>query len=202
MRKKPVQRRSRMMVDSIIEATGKLIASEGLDAVTTNRVAEMAGISNGSLYQYFHDRNDLVEALLEKVSTDTMKMFSQGLGVVEAQNVDVREMSKIALTLGLAFLRSNELYPELIRNWHRLPVHRLFDPIEQYFINAGRAFLLQHADRYSSTKLQTKLYVLINSTIFTMIRFLSEDNPLLKEADVIECLAETVAAALESEAKS
>lgn len=66
MRKKPVQRRSRLMVDSIIEATARIVAEEGLDALTTNRVAERAGISNGSLYQYFHDRNDLIEALLEK----------------------------------------------------------------------------------------------------------------------------------------
>lgn len=196
MRKKPVQRRSRLMVDSIIEATARIVAEEGLDALTTNRVAERAGISNGSLYQYFHDRNDLIEALLEKVSADTTKMFSQGLRQVESSLLDVREMSRIALTLALAFLRSNDLYPELIRNWHRLPVHRLFDPIEQYFINAGRAYLLQHAGRYSASKLQTRLYVLINSTIFTMIRFLSEDNPMLKEADVIECLADNVALAL------
>lgn len=202
MRKKPVQKRSRMMVDSIIEATGKVIAQEGLDAVTTNRVAEIAGISNGSLYQYFHDRNDLIEALLEKVSADTMKMFSQQLRTVESQDVDVRLMSKLALTMGLAFLRSNDLYPELIRNWHRIPVHRLFDPIEQYFLNAGRAYLLQHSDRYSAKKLQTRLYVLINSTIFTMIRFLSEDNPLLKEADIVDCLADTVALALEAETRN
>src|SRR5690606_13246545 len=132
MRKKPVQRRSRLMVDSIIEATARIVAEEGLDALTTNRVAERAGISNGSLYQYFHDRNDLIEALLEKVSADTTRMFSQGMREVDSSLLDVREMSRIALTLALAFLRSNDLYPELIRNWHRLPVHRLFDPIEQY----------------------------------------------------------------------
>ena len=99
-------------------------------------------------------------------------------------------------------MRSNDLYPELIRNWHRIPVHRLFDPIEQYFLNAGRAYLLQHSERYSAKKLQTRLYVLINSTIFTMIRFLSEDNPLLKEADIVDCLADTVALALEAETRN
>lgn len=200
MRKKPLQQRSRLMVDSIIEATGQLIAREGLDAVTTNRVAELAGISNGSLYQYFHDRNDLIEALLEKVSGDAMKMFSQGLGAVETEGKDVQEMSRIALTLALAFLRSNALYPELIRNWHRLPVYRLLDPLEHYFINAGRAYLLEHNEQYSTRKLQTRLYVLINSTIFTMIRFLSEENPMMRESDVIECLAEQVALMLSGSA--
>lgn len=199
MRKKPVQQRSRLMVDSILDATARLIASDGLDAVTTHRVAEIAGISNGSLYQYFHDRDDLIEALLERVSNEAMRAFSSGLGSVPTAEVDVREMSRLALRMALAFMRSNALYPELIRNWHRLPVHRLFDPIEQYFMAVGSAYVLQHAGRYQAGKLQTRLYVVINSTIFTMIRFLGEDNPLLKEEDVIDCLADQVAASLAAE---
>ncbi|HET8705797.1 MAG TPA: TetR/AcrR family transcriptional regulator [Pseudomonadales bacterium] len=192
MKKRPVQQRSRMMVNSIVDAACQLIASEGLDALTTNRVAEMAGISNGSLYQYFYDRADLIEAVLEKVSLDATQMFNRQLSSVETQTIDVRALSKLALMLSLAFLRSNDLYPELIRNWHRLPIHRLFDPIVQYLANLARTYLLQHTDKYSLDHLQTKLYVIINSVIFTMIRFLREDNPLLKEEEIIECLANMV----------
>lgn len=198
MRKKPVQQRSRQMVEAIITATGQVIAEEGLDALTTNRVAEIAGISNGSLYQYFHDRNDLIEALLEKISSDTTRMFTQHLGNTDPQTTDLRSLMKMGLTLGMAFLRSNELYIELVRNWHRLPVHRALDPMEQYFLQMSRLYFLQSVKDYPVEHLQTRLYVLINSTIFTAVRFLSQDNPLLKEADVIDCLAETIALSLEA----
>jgi len=192
MKKKPLQQRSRMMVNSIVDAACQVIAKEGLDALSTNRVAELAGVSNGSLYQYFYDRTDLIEAVLEKVSRDATQMFNQQLSSLETKTIDVRALSKMALMMSLAFLRSNDLYPELIRNWHRLPVHRLFDPIAQYLAHIARSYLLQHADKYSLDHLQTKLYVLINSTIFTMIRYLHEDNPLLKEQEIIDCLANMV----------
>lgn len=201
MRKKPLQQRSRQMVDAIIEATGRLIAEEGLDALTTNRVAELAGISNGSLYQYFHDRSDLIEALLERTSGEVTRMFNQQLGGVDVQTVDIRTLMTLGLRVGLDFLRSNALYLELIRNWHRLPMHRLLDPIEQYFLVTSRLYLLQHFESYPLGSLQTRLYVLINSTIFTMVRFLSQDSSLLKEADVIDCLAETIALSLEAGGK-
>lgn len=192
MKKRPSQQRSRMMVKSIIDAACQVIANEGLDALTTNRVADLAGISNGSFYQYFYDRADLIEAVLEQVSQDANQMFNQNLKSVETNSMDVRTLSKLALTMSLAFLRSNALYPELIRNWHRLPIHRLFDPIAQHLAYISRTYLLEHADEYPLDRLQTKLYVLINSTIFTMIRFLHEDNPLLKEQDIVECLANMV----------
>lgn len=198
MRKRPVQQRSRQMVEAIITATGQVIAEEGLDALTTNRVAEIAGISNGSLYQYFHDRNDLIEALLEKISSDTTRMFTQHLGNTDPQTTDLRSLMKMGLTLGMALLRSNELYIELVRNWHRLPVHRALDPMEQYFLQMSRLYFLQSVKDYPVEHLQTRLYVLINSTIFTAVRFLSQDNPLLKEADVIDCLAETIALSLDA----
>src|SRR5690606_22993838 len=62
-RKRPRQARSKVLYDALIEATQRLLASEGLDAVTTNRVAELAGVSIGSLYQYFPSREALIAAV-------------------------------------------------------------------------------------------------------------------------------------------
>lgn len=202
MRKKPIQQRSRQLVENIIEATGKVIAEEGLDALTTNRVAEMVGISNGSLYQYFHDRADLIEALLEKNSQDIVHMFNQQLKVIDTRVLDVRTLAKIGLNLALTFLRSNALYVELLHNWHRLPMHRVFDPLEQYFLQMSRVYFLEHADSYPLKNLQIKLYVLINSSLFTMLRYLSQENPFMKDAEIVDCLADTIALVLEADMKS
>lgn len=189
------------MVDSIVDAACKIIAEEGLDALTTNRVAELAGVSNGSLYQYFHDRADLIDAVLVRVSQDANAMFNQQLSGIETATVDVKTLSKLTIMMSLHFLRSNELYRELIQNWHRLPIHRLFDPIAQHLAYISRHYLMQHMDQYAMEHLQTKLYVLINSTIFTMIRFLHDANPLLKEQDVVDCLSTMVELVLRKEEK-
>lgn len=62
-RRKPVQRRSQQTVESILDAVIRILKREGIDAITTNRIAEVAGVSIGSLYQYFPDKNAIFLAL-------------------------------------------------------------------------------------------------------------------------------------------
>lgn len=62
-RKQPRQARSRATVEVILDATARILVSHGYAAASTNRIAEVAGISVGSLYQYFPSKEALVTAL-------------------------------------------------------------------------------------------------------------------------------------------
>jgi len=64
-RKKPTQQRSRQTVDAILEAAAQVLVEKGYAASTTNRIASRAGVSIGSLYQYFPNKDSIVMALLE-----------------------------------------------------------------------------------------------------------------------------------------
>jgi len=64
--RRPLQRRSRQMLETILQATTRVLIQEGYTSTTTNRVAEVAGISVGSLYQYFPSKDALVVALLRR----------------------------------------------------------------------------------------------------------------------------------------
>jgi AcrR family transcriptional regulator len=57
---RPRQRRAQETIDIIVRATAHILSREGIDRVTTNRVAEKAGVSIGSLYQYFPNKEALV----------------------------------------------------------------------------------------------------------------------------------------------
>lgn len=63
-KKLPVQARARATVDAILDATAQLLAREGYEAVSTNRVADLAGVSIGSLYEYFPNKQSIVAATL------------------------------------------------------------------------------------------------------------------------------------------
>ncbi|NTJ64154.1 TetR/AcrR family transcriptional regulator [Agrobacterium rhizogenes] len=63
MRKEPSQARSRATVDAIVESGARVLGERGWAGFTTNTVAAVAGISIGSLYQYFPDKLSLVEAI-------------------------------------------------------------------------------------------------------------------------------------------
>jgi AcrR family transcriptional regulator len=65
-RKAPKQDRSAFMVEAILEAATRVLATQSLDGFNTNRVAEVAGVSIGSLYQYFPNKAALVSALIAR----------------------------------------------------------------------------------------------------------------------------------------
>ena len=65
-RRKPRQERSQFTVDAIFGAVARLVATEGEAGLTTNRIAETAGVSVGSLYQYFPSKEAILAAMLDQ----------------------------------------------------------------------------------------------------------------------------------------
>lgn len=65
-RKLPEQDRSRATVEAIVDAAARVLVKHGYDAFTTNRVAEKAGVSVGSLYQYFPNKDALLSELMRR----------------------------------------------------------------------------------------------------------------------------------------
>lgn len=71
-RKEPRQARSTQLVADILEAAVRVLAREGAHRFTTARVAETAGISIGSLYQYFPDKIAIVAAVRDRHLADSL----------------------------------------------------------------------------------------------------------------------------------
>jgi AcrR family transcriptional regulator len=82
LRRVPQQPRSLKRALSVLEVADDLLASEGTEALTTTRIAETAGISVGSLYRYFPDRETIIEALATAYWSDLLNLVE---GVAEAE---------------------------------------------------------------------------------------------------------------------
>src|SRR5271154_532489 len=65
-RKLPTQQRSEATVEAILQAAAQVFERHGYAAGTTNRIAERAGVSIGSLYQYFPNKDAVLVALTER----------------------------------------------------------------------------------------------------------------------------------------
>ena len=65
-RKLPRQARSRALVDAILDAAARILAKQGREALNTNLVADKAGVSIGSLYQYFPNRDAIIAAVADR----------------------------------------------------------------------------------------------------------------------------------------
>src|ERR1043165_7358586 len=109
-RKRPRQARSRATVDSVLEATARVLVKRGFDGLTTNLVADEAGVSIGSLYQYFPNKAALVGALIEK-HVDEM----QSLALSELTRVAQLPMSEAIRSVIETMIRAHAVSPELHR---------------------------------------------------------------------------------------
>jgi AcrR family transcriptional regulator len=74
-RKRPRQERSQALVDSILTAASRVLSTVGIERSTTTRIAERAGVSIGSLYQYFRDRDELLGTLVERRLEENLRRF-------------------------------------------------------------------------------------------------------------------------------
>ncbi len=89
-RKTPRQARALATVDIILDATALVLVDEGHDRATTNRVAERAGVSIGSLYQYFPNRDALLGALRHR----TDRRISDGIWRILAERDEAQPIRR------------------------------------------------------------------------------------------------------------
>ncbi|MBE0604637.1 MAG: helix-turn-helix transcriptional regulator, partial [Deltaproteobacteria bacterium] len=89
-RKQPVQKRSRATVEDILAAAAQVFEDHGYANGTTNRIAEQAGVSIGTLYQYFPSKEAIAVALLERHIADTDRRSREWLGHMGAERHGLR----------------------------------------------------------------------------------------------------------------
>lgn len=109
-RKNASQARSRATVDALVEATARILVREGFEKASTNRIAEVAGVSVGSLYQYFPSKEALVAAVIDRHNDEIMK-------IVRAAFVEVADMPIEAAVhrLVTVAIESHHINPKLHR---------------------------------------------------------------------------------------
>lgn len=99
-RKRPQQGRARATYDAIIDAAARIVAERGLTGFNTNAVAERAGVSIGSLYQYFPNKDAVMAALIHRqqaLQLDTLHAAAAAIGPTAALETVVRILVRAAM---------------------------------------------------------------------------------------------------------
>lgn len=98
-RKQPKQARSRQMQADILTAAADVLRTRGLEGFTTNAVAERAGVSIGSLYQYFPAKEAILAALVREMRRDMRTDLEEAVfrGAGRSLSVAVRELVEASL---------------------------------------------------------------------------------------------------------
>jgi AcrR family transcriptional regulator len=187
-RKFPRQARARATVEAIFTATAQILTQHGYEALTTARVAERAGISIGSFYQYFPNKQALAAAVVEHYG----EAFASAFG--EALTVETQESLADAVDAMIhAGLVAHPHTPELHRTL--LELERRVGQVEKTRQLSGRVTrmiegVLQHHRHEMAPDLDpADAAALIETLLETVAHRAIEDHPvrLANDRRIAQC---------------
>lgn len=120
-RKRPRQRRSAETVDRILDAAARIFDERGYRATTTNHVAAEAGVSVGSLYQYFPNKDALLVALAEHHIDEVAVQFGDRLARLRTDVPDLHDTIRALLDLTVEMNATSRLHAILFSDCPRTP---------------------------------------------------------------------------------
>ena len=163
-RKRPSGARGQAIVDAIVEAAERAIREHGYESLTSNRIAEAAGVSIGSFYQYFPNTDAVVAEIARRIERRTLELARERLA--EAGGPDVVEAAADALidvvigeTLGDTRVRQaaqQQIRPAWVRDDSEA-VHATVHEMVRDFLAAHRSELAADVDP------ETAAFILVTS---------------------------------------
>lgn len=145
-RRQPKQRRARLTVDAVLEAAVKVLKREGFSALTTNRIAEVAGVSIGSVYQYFPDKGAIFAALHRRHIEEIDRMIEVQL--LRHANSSLEDLIRALIE---AMVEAHTADPELYELLMTEVPHRA-DGTKDFAMRQHSAFRLAIASRTHNKK--------------------------------------------------
>jgi AcrR family transcriptional regulator len=161
-RKIASQERARATVDALVEATARILVKEGFDKASTNHIAEVAGVSIGSLYQYFPSKEALVAAVIERHQQEIMQTVRGELAEVLVQPVEkaVRKLVAVAVEAHRVDPVLHRVLAEQIPRVGKLDKLETFNR-ENYAL--FRTYLERHRDELHVDDLELASFICVTS---------------------------------------
>ena len=111
-RKSPQQGRSKVLVSAILEATVRILPKIGSRKITTKKIADLAGVSIGSLYQYFPNKESVLAALMDMAMKLQTAETQRKIKEISGKSIDDSVSIMVDFALDL-FLKEREKNREL-----------------------------------------------------------------------------------------
>jgi AcrR family transcriptional regulator len=169
------------------------LAEEGYDRFTTNRVAEQAGVSIGSLYQYFPNKESLLLALAEHHANQMVQLAEDHL-----ENVDNLSIPEVIQKIIEAAIASHGVNPKLHRVLHeQVPHSQVMQQLDQAQMeNLLRSFLAQRSDQLQSKNLDLTVFMIERTIRAIIYGAITEHPELLKTGELKQELTAMLSAYL------
>lgn len=196
-RNQPRQPRSRATVSVILDAAIRVLDREGLEALTTSRVAEVAGVSVGTLYQYFAHRDAIIDALQDRELERAGDMLERVLK--NPNDASDREVASAVLAELLKLYRAAPaLHRVLAIDGLRYTTPERVLAFDARSVALVKAFLSMARPRIRDTNLEAAAFVVYQSVRATMLSYLLESPAGVTDEVIVAEVTELIVRYLEA----
>ena len=180
MRRRPTQERAQRSVDAIFEATAQIVDHEGLEGLTTNKIAARAGVSVGTLYQYFPSKEKVLEAMIvaerELVMAELQQILSDVVSGVVDPLAGVHKRVKLLIE---TFSTGRNLSPAMIKLAWQMDYVDFLAQAQREGAERIAVAWAQLADPTARPLSLSRLFVGTRAVIGVIRSAVLEDSPLL-----------------------
>jgi AcrR family transcriptional regulator len=157
-RRRAKQERARQTIAVVLEAAARVLQREGYAGATTNRIAEVAGVSVGTIYQYFADKDQLFDALIQREIEGMLEVFR---GITFAPREPIADALHRLLQL---LVRARPEAPSLYRSLEQVPnavFRKRLAAARQHVIGWARDFLTSYRRQIGVPDLDVAAFVVV-----------------------------------------
>jgi AcrR family transcriptional regulator len=194
----PQQRRSARRVHAILDGAMEVLLAEGAEGFNTNRVAQQAGVSVGSIYQYFPNKQRILAGIIERGLLDSEQLLrgvvEQGVGRPVADLV----AEGLAGLVGL-LLPYRNLMKELFAEATPLGPDSALTPIEETLSAIAEDWLVAQGDSVRLAHGAATLQVALRGGIYVFLRGIVEQPIAAPQHEFVPALARHVTAGIQEE---
>lgn len=191
-RKEPNQDRAKDTVENIVGATAHILEKDGFEKISTNRIAEKAGVSIGSLYQYFPTKEAIFSFMMERYVRSQTEMVDKIL-LERNQSRDLKETIRIIISAimesKIKQSRFQKMFAEKVMSFAGYEsLHKQDD----HLISVFEKYLEPFESEVRKENLDISLYFVIQSVKVLPIAILYQNRIKLQDPRVTEELVELV----------
>lgn len=198
MTRKPQQQRAKATVDAIIQAGFLCLAKYGIEGTTTRHIADEAGIGVGSLYEYFANKQEVMDAMYQRVVADVVAMI-QPL-TPKLVTMDIHDAVRTLLyEFRELLMRDDARYLKYASQAVNVAQRDNLEPINKILNNLVVQYVMHHPEILRVRSIPVMSYIIINGGIFSVIRHLGETAPILTFDQLAEGLADMAKHVMEGE---
>lgn len=181
VQKEPVQYRSKQTVNAILNACSELLIEIGFYNLTTDKIAQKANISIGSLYQFFGNKESVVAAVIQRLLEEDFNYFDSQ--VKNIHNLPAQERAKGLIKIGIDIFKNNSVLRSKIQS---VRLYLTDTSYNQALMKKYQDYVAQIIQPKNGVAKETTAYIVVHAFLGVMQNVSIDNIDLESRTDLIE----------------